>query len=110
MNKYFNQLKRAQSDEIAPGLKGELVRLANLATQGITSWQERCAIASLLLKKATDLEIDCANLRATAAGIATRGDNPRKAGRKPTDTPAPGTLYSRKSRAKNKQPCSTINY
>lgn len=91
-NKYFDQLKKAQSDEIAPGIKGELARLANLAAGGITSWQERCQIASLLLAKAAQLEVDCANLRATAASLATRGDNPRNAGPKLKGAePAPST-------------------
>ena len=102
--KYFNQLKKAQSDEIAPGIKGELVRLANLAASGITSWQERAQIASLLLKKSVELEIESANLRATAAAIATRGDNVRGAGRKLQGVePTASTLRSRKSRARKKK-------
>jgi hypothetical protein len=72
--KYFRQLQAAQSDEIAPGLKGNLVHLAIGAASGITSQAEREAVAILLLQKARELRVDDANLRATAAGLITRYD------------------------------------
>lgn len=72
--KYFKQLQGARTDEVAPGLGGNLVRLAQLAGGGITSQAEREEIAILLLEKARALGVKDASLRATAAELIRRAD------------------------------------
>ena len=72
MNKYLEELKCANTDEIASGLGGNLVRLAQLAGCGVTSQLEREEIAMSLLQKAKELNVDSKNLRFTASELILR--------------------------------------
>lgn len=71
---YLAELKSSLTDEIAPGIGGELVRLAQMASGGVTSQSERENVAIALLTSARRIGVDSKNLRAVAAGLITRYD------------------------------------
>lgn len=68
---YFKELQAATSDEITPGLNGNLVRLAHLAAGGITSQDERELIAVTLERKATELGVSAERVAATVEELRT---------------------------------------
>ena len=73
MNKYFTELQAAQSDELAPGLGGDLIRLALLAAGGITSADERIEISEELIRKGWRLQVkNWTKLTGVSWEIATR--------------------------------------
>lgn len=71
---YMNELATAAVDDIAAGIKGELVRIALLACGGVTSQWEREDVAILMLRRARALNIDSASVRACASELITRCD------------------------------------
>lgn len=55
--KYLKELKSAQSDEIAPGIPGELGRLAHLAAHA-QGPAERREVVRVLLDKGAELNVN----------------------------------------------------
>lgn len=71
-DEYLKELQEANTDELAPGIGGNLVRIAQLAGSGLTSQSQREEIAVILLKKAKELNVDSKNLLLTALELILR--------------------------------------